>query len=104
MASSRVAEFAFKFAVDNGRSKVSAVHKANIMKRADGLFIQCCREVSEKYPQIEYEELIVDNACMQVSSSMSLNIAAAASHNGSMELCSTGYCTACWQEAVDAAD
>jgi isocitrate dehydrogenase (NAD+) len=70
VASSRVAEFAFKFAVDNGRSKVSAVHKANIMKRADGLFIQCCREVSEKYPQIEYEELIVDNACMQVSSSM----------------------------------
>jgi isocitrate dehydrogenase (NAD+) len=45
---------------------VSAVHKANIMKRADGLFIQCCREVAEKYPDIHYEELIVDNACMQV--------------------------------------
>jgi isocitrate dehydrogenase (NAD+) len=65
-ASTRVAEFAFKYAADNGRKTVSAVHKANIMKRADGLFIECCREVAEKYPNIAYEEVIVDNACMQL--------------------------------------
>ncbi|KAK9824167.1 hypothetical protein WJX72_008227 [[Myrmecia] bisecta] len=66
IASTRVAEYAFKYAKDNGRKKVSAVHKANIMKMADGLFIRCCREVKEKYPDIAYEELIVDNACMQL--------------------------------------
>ncbi len=44
-ASTRVAEYAFKYARDNGRKKVSAIHKANIMKMADGLFIKCCREV-----------------------------------------------------------
>lgn len=65
-ASTRVAEYAFKYALDNGRKKVSAIHKANIMKMADGLFIKCCREVHEKHPEIEYEELIVDNACMQL--------------------------------------
>eukprot|EP00891_Asterochloris_glomerata_P009544 jgi/Astpho2/9544/Aster-03828 len=65
-ASTRVAEYAFKYAQDNGRKKVSAVHKANIMKLTDGLFIKCCREVKEKYPDIEYQELIVDNACMQL--------------------------------------
>jgi len=46
--------------------KVSAIHKANIMKKADGLFIECCREVAERYPDIKYEELIVDNTCMQL--------------------------------------
>lgn len=66
VASTRVAEYAFKYARDNGRKKVSAIHKANIMKKADGLFIECCREVHEKYPDIHYEELIVDNACMQL--------------------------------------
>eukprot|EP01025_Chloroclados_australasicus_P041775 TRINITY_DN44569_c0_g4_i1.p1 TRINITY_DN44569_c0_g4~~TRINITY_DN44569_c0_g4_i1.p1 ORF type:complete len:362 (-),score=54.71 TRINITY_DN44569_c0_g4_i1:213-1298(-) len=65
-ASSRVAEFAFDYAVKNNRTKVSAIHKANIMKQADGLFLQCCREVAEKYPNLQYEELIVDNACMQL--------------------------------------
>ncbi|GFH07891.1 isocitrate dehydrogenase [NAD] subunit, mitochondrial [Haematococcus lacustris] len=65
-ASSRVAEFAFKYAKDNNRQKVSAVHKANIMKKADGLFLECCREVAAKYPDITYDELIVDNACMQL--------------------------------------
>ena len=45
MASTRVAEYAFKYARDNGRKRVSAIHKANIMKMADGLFIKCCREV-----------------------------------------------------------
>ncbi|PSC73015.1 Isocitrate dehydrogenase [NAD] catalytic subunit mitochondrial [Micractinium conductrix] len=66
VASTRVAEFAFDYARKNGRKKVTAVHKANIMKLADGLFIKCCREVSEKYPEIEYDEMIVDNTCMQI--------------------------------------
>lgn len=66
VASTRVAEYAFKYATDNKRQKVSALHKANIMKKADGLFIECCREVAERYPNIEYTEEIVDNACMQL--------------------------------------
>lgn len=65
-ASIRVAEFAFKYATENGRKRVSAVHKANIMKKADGLFLECCREIRAKYPDIQYDELIVDNACMQI--------------------------------------
>lgn len=65
-ASTRVAEFAFEYARRNGRKKVTAVHKANIMKLADGLFIKCAREISERYPDIEYEEMIVDNTCMQL--------------------------------------
>ncbi len=65
-ASSRIAEYAFKFASDAGRNKVAAIHKANIMKLADGLFLRCAREVAAKYPHIEYKELIVDNAAMQL--------------------------------------
>jgi isocitrate dehydrogenase (NAD+) len=65
-ASSRIAEYAFKFAGDAGRKKVTAIHKANIMKLADGLFLRCAREVAARYPQIEYKELIVDNAAMQL--------------------------------------
>ena len=65
-ASSRIAEYAFKFASDAGRKKVTAIHKANIMKLADGLFLRCAREVAARYPQIEYKELIVDNAAMQL--------------------------------------
>jgi isocitrate dehydrogenase (NAD+) len=65
-ASIRIAEYAFKFAAAAGRKKVTAIHKANIMKLADGLFLRCCREVAEKYPQIQYNELIVDNASMQL--------------------------------------
>ena len=49
-----------------GRKKVTAVHKANIMKLSDGLFLRCCREVATEYPEIEYKELIVDNASMQL--------------------------------------
>jgi isocitrate dehydrogenase (NAD+) len=49
-----------------GRKKVVAIHKANIMKLADGLFLRCCREVAERNPSIEYKELIVDNAAMQL--------------------------------------
>src|SRR5579871_5656231 len=66
VASIRIAEYAFAFATMVGRKKVVAIHKANIMKLADGLFLRCCREVSERYPQIEYKELIVDNAAMQL--------------------------------------
>src|SRR5579883_1479772 len=65
-ASSRIAEYAFKFAADAGRKKVTAIHKANIMKLADGLFLRCAREVAARYPQIEYKEFIVDNAAMQL--------------------------------------
>jgi isocitrate dehydrogenase (NAD+) len=64
-ASMRIAEAAFRYAA-NGRKKVAAVHKANIMKLSDGLFLRCCREVAAKYPGIEYKELIVDNAAMQI--------------------------------------
>ena len=64
-ASIRIARAAFDFA-QHGRKKVTAVHKANIMKLSDGLFLRCCREVAAEFPQIEYKELIVDNAAMQL--------------------------------------
>ncbi len=65
-ASIRIAEAAFSFAHELGRKKVTAIHKANIMKLADGLFLRCCREVAARFPHIEYKELIVDNASMQL--------------------------------------
>ncbi len=65
-ASSRIARYAFEYARRNNRKRVAAIHKANIMKLADGLFLRCCREVAKDYPQIEYKELIVDNASMQL--------------------------------------
>jgi isocitrate dehydrogenase (NAD+) len=65
-ASMRIAKYAFAYAQRNGRRKVTAVHKANIMKLSDGLFIRCCREVATEYPDIAYNELIVDNASMQL--------------------------------------
>ena len=66
-ASLRVAEYAFDYAVRNGRRKVSAIHKANIMKLSDGLFLECCREVAARYDtRLEYEEVIVDNCLMQL--------------------------------------
>jgi isocitrate dehydrogenase (NAD+) len=65
-ASIRIAEYAFEFAKKAGRKKVTAIHKANIMKLADGLFLRCCREVSQHYTDIAYQELIVDNASMQL--------------------------------------
>ncbi|MBN8732594.1 MAG: NAD-dependent isocitrate dehydrogenase [Acidobacteria bacterium] len=67
-ASIKIANAAFKYAKLHGRKKVTAIHKANIMKKADGLFLKCCREVAEMYPQITYNELIVDNASMQLVS------------------------------------
>jgi isocitrate dehydrogenase (NAD+) len=66
VASTRIAEYAFAFAESAGRKKVTAIHKANIMKLADGLFLRCCREVAERHPRVEYKELIVDNAAMQL--------------------------------------
>jgi len=66
VASINIAEYAFSYANRLGRKKVTAIHKANIMKLADGLFLRCCREVASKYPHIAYTELIVDNASMQL--------------------------------------
>ena len=65
-ASIKIAEYAFAWAAKQNRKRVVAVHKANIMKLADGLFLRCCREVAQRYPRIEYKELIVDNASMQL--------------------------------------
>uniref|UniRef100_A0A8B9YFU6 Isocitrate dehydrogenase [NAD] subunit, mitochondrial n=1 Tax=Bos mutus grunniens TaxID=30521 RepID=A0A8B9YFU6_BOSMU len=64
----RIAEYAFQLAQESGRKKVTAVHKANIMKLGDGLFLQCCREVAARYPQITFENMIVDNTTMQLVS------------------------------------
>jgi isocitrate dehydrogenase (NAD+) len=65
-ASTRIALYAFEFARREGRRKVTAVHKANIMKLSDGLFLDCFRKVAEEYPEIEADDKIVDNACMQL--------------------------------------
>jgi isocitrate dehydrogenase (NAD+) len=65
-ASTRVAKFAFEYARQYGRKKIHAIHKANIMKLSDGLFLTSVRKVAENYPEIEYKELIVDNACLQM--------------------------------------
>ena len=65
-ASTRIAEFAFEYARKNGRKKIHAIHKANIMKLSDGLFLKSIRTVAEKFKDIEYKEMIVDNACMQI--------------------------------------
>jgi isocitrate dehydrogenase (NAD+) len=65
-ASLRIAEVAFDYAVKNNRKKVSAIHKANIMKLSDGEFLKSCREVAKNYPSITYEEMIIDNCCMQL--------------------------------------
>jgi isocitrate dehydrogenase (NAD+) len=62
----RIGRYAFEHARTFGRRKVTAVHKANIMKLADGLFLECLRRVARDFPEIEYEELIVDNTCMQL--------------------------------------
>jgi len=66
--SKRLAEYAFEHAYYTGRRKVTCVHKANIMKIADGLFLDTCREVSQRFDSIDYEEMIVDNASMQMMS------------------------------------
>src|SRR5437667_4178272 len=65
-ASTRIARFAFEYARKNQRKKINAIHKANIMKLSDGLFLRCSRNVAKEYPEITYGEQIVDNACMQL--------------------------------------
>ncbi len=65
-ASTRIAKFAFKYARENQRKKIHAIHKANIMKLSDGLFLRCCRNIAKDYPEITYGEHIVDNTCMQL--------------------------------------
>jgi isocitrate dehydrogenase (NAD+) len=65
-ASTRIARFAFEYAQMHGRRKITAVHKANIMKMSDGLFLQCFRNVAKEYPNIEAEDKIIDNLCMQL--------------------------------------
>jgi isocitrate dehydrogenase (NAD+) len=65
-ASTRIARFAFEYARTHGRRRISAVHKANIMKLSDGLFLDCCRKIAASCPEIAYDEIIVDNACMQL--------------------------------------
>ncbi len=66
MGSTRIVKFAFDYARANGRKKVTAVHKSNIMKFVDGLFLRIAREVAQTYPDIEFEDRIVDNMCMQL--------------------------------------
>ncbi|CAI8013248.1 Isocitrate dehydrogenase [NAD] subunit alpha, mitochondrial [Geodia barretti] len=65
-ASERVARFAFEYASTHGRRKVTAVHKSNIMRRADGLFLACCSQVAANYPQITYSDMYLDTACLNL--------------------------------------
>ena len=65
-ASTRIARFAFEYARNNNRKKIHAIHKANIMKLSDGLFLRCARAVAKEYPEITYAEHIVDNTCIQL--------------------------------------
>jgi len=65
-ASTRIARFAFEYSRREKRKKIFAIHKANIMKLSDGLFLRCARNVSKEYPEITYGEHIVDNTCMQL--------------------------------------
>lgn len=65
-ASTRVSRFAFEFARREGRKKITAIHKANIMKLSDGLFLECFYNVAKSYPEIVADDRIVDNACMQL--------------------------------------
>lgn len=65
-ASLRIARYAFEHARKHGRRRITAVHKANIMKKSDGLFLECFRRVAEEYPDIEADDRIIDNMCMQL--------------------------------------
>ena len=65
-ASERIFEYAFQYALKNGRKTLHAVTKANICKLTDGLFLECGRNIAKKYPQIEFKEILVDNLCMQL--------------------------------------
>jgi isocitrate dehydrogenase (NAD+) len=65
-ACTRISKWAFAYARKHGRKKIHAIHKANIMKMSDGLFLRCAREVAKNYPEITYAEHIIDNTCMQL--------------------------------------
>jgi isocitrate dehydrogenase (NAD+) len=65
-ASHRVAQFAFEYARANKRRQITAVHKANVMRMADGLFLKCCREVAEQFSDIEFEEMYLDTLCLKM--------------------------------------
>ncbi|KAF5285405.1 hypothetical protein FQA39_LY16659 [Lamprigera yunnana] len=65
-ASIRVAEFAFKYTKENNRKKLTAVHKANIMRMSDGLFLRCCREVAKQFPDVRFEEKYLDTVCLNM--------------------------------------
>lgn len=65
-ASERVARYAFHHAQQNGRNRVTAVHKANIMKMSDGMFLHACRQVAKEYPDIKYDEDLLDRACLRI--------------------------------------
>jgi isocitrate dehydrogenase (NAD+) len=67
-ASSRIAEFAFKYAHENKRKRVTAVHKATLMKLGDGLFLECCRRAAQGYPHIKYDEMVIDTAMLTMAS------------------------------------
>ena len=64
--STRIARFAFEYARKHGRKKIHSIHKANIMKLSDGLFLRCARKVAEEYPDVQYGEQLIDNTCMQL--------------------------------------
>ncbi|THH08641.1 hypothetical protein EW145_g2558 [Phellinidium pouzarii] len=66
-ASERVARYAFHYARQNGRNRVTAVHKANIMKMSDGMFLSACRQVAKEFPDISYDEDLLDRACLQIT-------------------------------------
>ncbi|KAF2076302.1 hypothetical protein CYY_002417 [Polysphondylium violaceum] len=65
-ASTRIARYAFEYAKNNGRKKVTAIHKANIQKMTDGLFLETCKQVALEYPEIAFDHMIIDNCCMQL--------------------------------------
>jgi isocitrate dehydrogenase (NAD+) len=65
-ASMRIAKYAFAYAAQNKRKAVTAVHKANIQRIGDGLFLECCRVVAKDYPSIAYNEMQIDNVCLQL--------------------------------------
>jgi len=71
-ASLRVADYAFHYAKANGRHKVTAVHKANIMRMSDGLFLRCCRQVAEEHRDVKYEEKYLDTVCLNMVQDPSL--------------------------------
>jgi isocitrate dehydrogenase (NAD+) len=64
--STRISQFAFDYARKHGRKKIHAIHKANIMKMSDGLFLKCSREIAKGFPEISYGEHLIDNTCMQL--------------------------------------